>query len=257
MMPLPTDSSPHSNGVTSGELDRTPNRTANTGCERVQPDSVNFGLFNEQVQKQVHDLQAGWSTVDGAIAELTRVFVKYEKIVGVVSDRRSKDTALETEIHDLKIKNEGIWEHIKTDREAHQKEMSVTNRKHEEELADLQTQADAGAREKKTYEKMQRRLADQHEKEREDMERDLQRKRVQLEQENSAKIAALEKQKGDLETAQARLERELSEKTSERDQEKDARETMQREANTKIGTLEKILHEINAQYHMENRPSHF
>lgn len=250
-MSLPTDN------LIAGDSSRVPNGTASTGSENAQLEAVDFGIFNEQVGHGVQNLRAGWSTVDGAVTELTRAFNEYKQIVSVVGQRHGKDAVLEKEIHDLKIQKSGIWDHIQQDREKYEAELSDVRRKHEDEVAALQTQADAGIREKKTYEKMQTQLAIQHEKDKRSMEDEFQQRRAHMEQESSAKITDLEKKNLGLEAVEARFKRELNEVSVERDREKAAREGVEKESESQIRALGKALHEIEVPYQTEYRPSHF
>lgn len=250
-MSLPTDN------LTAGDSSREPNGIAGIGSENAQVEAVDFGIFNEQVGHGVQNLRAGWSTVDGAVTELTRAFNEHKQIVRVVGQRHGKDAVLEQEIHDLKIQKKGIWDLIQQDREKNEARLSDIRRKHDDEVAALQTQADAGAREKKTYEKMQTRLAAQHEKDKSSMEAEFQQRRARMEQESSAKITALEKKNLGLEAVEARLKHELNEVSVERDREKAAREGVERESKSQIQALGKALHEIDVPYQTECRPSHF
>lgn len=260
VMSPPTVGSPgpsQPNGVVRGESGPSPDGTVNPSSDAVPLKAANFGMFNAEVRKEVESLQAGWSAVDGAITALTKVFNNHENIVKTVGDRYGQDAALEQEIRDLNLKKDGIWECIEKDRKAHQRQLLEINRKHEAQLAALQTQADAGAQEKAKYKQMEVQLANEHDKQKEGMKRELQQKQAQLEEENSAKIATLEQEKANLEAAQGRVKLELGARITDLEQKRDIREAMLTDVRRDNRALEKTLQSINVQYQMESQPSNF
>lgn len=119
------------NGVVRGESSPSLDGTVNPSSDAVLLKAANFGMFNAEVRKEVESLQAGWSTVDGTITALTKVFNNHENIVKTVGDRYGQDTALEQEIRDLNLKKDGIWECVEKDRKAYQRQLLEINRKHE------------------------------------------------------------------------------------------------------------------------------
>jgi len=254
-MSLPSDNLA---GAGAGaDTSQNTNGIAHTDPQNAPLETISFGIFNEQVGHGVQHLRDGWSTVDSAVTELTRAFDEHQRIVTVVGQRHGKDAVLEREIQKLKIQKDGIWDHILKDRENYERRESETRHQHEAEVTALQRQAEAGAQEKKQYEKLQRQLTIQHKNEREEMERDFQQQRARVERETAATVAALEKQKKDLETAGTELRHALNERTTERDQERTTREAQEVEARALIRSLERSLHEINMPYQMDHRPSHF
>lgn len=257
IMSRPADPQTETNDHVGGDSGRTPNGIENTDPESAQIDVLHFGLFHDRVQDEVQRLQEGVAQANSAVAELSNTFTKYGNIVMAVGERYGNDQALEEKIRDLEAANSRIWDNIRRDRIQFEKQESDLQREHAEELSALRAQAEAGEREKEKYKKMERSLKDDHEKTKQRMAKDLDEKKTQLENINAEKIANLEREQKDLETANASLQQELDKMTIERDQEKETRETMQNKARTDIKRLEKELSDITAQYHVDRRPLKF
>lgn len=246
------------NEPVGGDSHRTPNGVENTNYGESAPiNAPNFGIFHVQVEREVQRLQDGLETIGGAIAELTKTFSHHGKIVKAVGERWGNDQVLEEEIHDLKVQNAGIWNNIAKDQRTHEKEISDLKKEHADEVSKLEAEAEAGKQEKDKYEEMERRLADQHNKTMQSMDRDLKQKKAQLEKGNAEKIAALVKAKRELEDAKAKLEHRLEERTKELDQEKETRVTMQDKLSRDVRGLQETLNDINAKYEMDNKPLEF
>ena len=241
-----------------GDSCRTVNGIENTNHGgSAHTDVPHFGIFHDQVQREVQRLQGGLLTVDGAIAELTKTFSQHGEIVKAVGKRWGTDQVLEEEIRKLRAAKDGIWAHVEQDREKYNSMISDLKKEHENEVSMLQAHADAGEQEKKKYEKMERHLQDQHHKALEDMNTQLKQKKTQLEKENTETIVSLRRQKTELENAKAKLEQELKERTKERDQEKETRVTMQDKLWKDIGKLQNTLSDIRSKYQVDKQPSQY
>lgn len=241
-----------------GDSRTTPNGIESTNFdETADIDPPHFGIFHDQVEREVQRFHDGLDTLGDAVAELTKIFRRHGKIVKAVSKRWGKDQALEEEIHTLKVAKAEVWRQVNEDREKHNTEMSNLKRAHADEVAMLNAQANAGKQEKVKYEEMERRLEAQHNKAMQNMDRELKQGKILLEQENAEKIATLGREKRELEDAKAKLEQELKERTKELNQEKETRIIMQDKKGKDIRGLQKTLSDINAPYQMDKKPLQF
>ncbi|RVX74921.1 hypothetical protein B0A52_01198 [Exophiala mesophila] len=241
-------------GGTSGG---TSNRIESSESESTPIDTVHFGIFHDQVQTEVQKLQSSVSAINGAVGELSKTFSKYGNIVTTVGERYEKDQELEEKIQELEVSNNRIWKNILQDRAKYDKDMANQEREYEAKLSTLQAQADAGEQEKRKYVEMERQLEEQHNKAKQKMSRDLQRKTIQLESENAERITNLEKEITELQSDKARVRQELVQRIQERDGEKELRETMQTKLRADVKALEKALTDIKAKYEVEQQPSQF
>lgn len=237
-------------------------------AEISQVKTVHFGCFNDRIQTEVHNLQTGLSTLDGAISELTRQFRKYRKIVSTVGDRYGDDEALMRKIDDLETGNKAIWKQAQDDRDSQRKEVAGLKEQHAKEILDLQAKAEAGNQKKVKYEQKVQELVESHARAQEkrdhelkqktlDLEKEHQQKKEQLEKDNATKIANLEKELKELEETKARLSKELHDRTSERDREKDLRVMVQEKMQNDMTGLQGELTSIKKQYQQEERPLKF
>jgi hypothetical protein len=140
-----------------GDSRTTPNGIESTNYdETTDTDKPHFGIFHVQVEREVQRFRDGLGTLGGAVAELTKIFSQYGKVVKAADQHWEKDQVLEEEIHNLKVENDGIWKHIEKDRKMYKKQMSDLQKGHEGELSKLQAQANAGEQQRKKYEEMER-----------------------------------------------------------------------------------------------------
>jgi chromosome segregation ATPase len=257
-MPQPAVDQSQWNEPVGDDSCRTPNGIESTNrSESAHIDVPHFGIFHDQVQHEVQRLQDGLATVSGAVAELTKTFSQNGKIVKAVGERWGTDQVLEEEIRKLKAENDGIWKHIKKDREKYESKISDLKKKHAEEVSMLQAQADAGEQEKKKFEEMERRRDDQYNKAKQEMDTELKQKKTQLEEENAEEIANLRRETSELEDAKANLEQELKKRTTERDQETQTRVTMQNKLWKDIEVLQNTVSDIMAKYKVDEQPLEF
>ena len=256
-MSQPTVDQVQANGNSGGTSGGTSNRIESSESESTPIDTVHFGIFHDQVQTEVQKLQSSVSAINGAVGELSKTFSKYGNIVTTVGERYEKDQELEEKIQELEVSNNRIWKNILQDRAKYDKDMANQEREYEAKLSTLQAQADAGEQEKRKYVEMERQLEEQHNKAKQKMSRDLQRKTIQLESENAERITNLEKEITELQSDKARVRQELVQRIQERDGEKELRETMQTKLRADVKALEKALTDIKAKYEVEQQPSQF
>ena len=257
-MSQPAAGQPQRNEPVGGDSSRTINgiESTNHGVS-AHIEAPHFGIFHDQVQREVQRLQDGLTTVGGSIAELTETFSQHGEIVKAVGKRWERDQVLEEEIHKLRVEKAGIWALIEQDRENYNSKVSDLKKKHAKEVSMLQAQADAGELEKAKYEEMERRREDQHNKAKQNMNTQLQQKMTQIEKENAETIATLGRGKTELENAKAKLEQELKERTKERDQEKETRAIMQDKLWKDIEELQNTLRDIKAKYQVDTQSLQF
>lgn len=232
--------------------------TAPNGAPNSPPiGAVHFGNFHDEIHEKIQTLRSGMSTVDNAVTGLSNTFGKYQKIVRTVGKRYDNDKDLEDENSELKAANKEFLRMAQEDRDDYEKRITEQKRRHEEEVATLLDQANAGEQEKRRYEEMEKKLTEQHDLLRQKTAKDLKQRKAQLEKENVDKIAALKEEKVALESSKGELEEQLRQRTVERNQEMEARQTMQTTLNAEITKLENALNDIQAKYRVEPRSSDF
>ncbi len=112
--------------------------TEGANAEISQIKSVHFGCFNDRIQVEVQNLQAGLSTLDGAISELTRQFKKYRRLVSTVGDHYGDDESSTKKIEELETGNKVIWKQAQDDRDLHRNEMAKLKEMHAKETDELE-----------------------------------------------------------------------------------------------------------------------
>jgi hypothetical protein len=219
--------------------------------------ATHFGIFHDEIVDKVQKLRDGLAVIDGAVGGLSTTFGKYGEIVTTVGNRYGKDEELVEENRRLEAGSAEIWKHIRADRENYEREKAELQAKHQVEMAALTAQAEAGEQEKKKFEEKKKLLEEKFAKAKQKQESELEQRAKQLETDNAAKIAALEHDKQELQSENARLTTELNERTRERDTEKLTRETMQTKLQGDVTALEKELGDMKAKYQVTSQPSEY
>ena len=229
----------------------------NNGRANSPIDAVHFGLFNDEVREEMQLLRDSIFGADNAMTALSNTFGRYGKIVKTVGERYGNDQMLEERVQELEAANSRIWREMQAQEGSHKEQVSELKRRHEEQLAGLRKQADAGQQEKRRYEEMEERLKDHHERAIQKTAIELNKKKTQLETDNAEKIAALQRDRTALENANSKLQQELGKRTLERDHEREDHEALQNKARTDLKKLEQALADIKGKYEMDLRPSNF
>lgn len=249
------------NGVESAALESPPLEAAH------------FGMFNDEIQGHMANLQTCLSTIKSPISGLEETFKRYNGVVNEVARNYGRYTEMEREIKILENQRDGFNRVQRIDFEQHaaekeelkeshrqeikglrrnnSQEKKDLERSHAEQLSSLEERAQAGEKEKKKFQDLRERLEAQHAADRRQMEREVEQRKTELERASAETIAKLEKERTAVENEKARLEAELDKKSSECEGEK----TMHKRFKERAASLTQTLDSITAPYELENRDS--
>ncbi|KIX97760.1 uncharacterized protein Z520_06538 [Fonsecaea multimorphosa CBS 102226] len=244
--------------ITNGKLDKVsdglPNGVESNDSGPVQFESVDFGLFNEKIHLQVHNLNGGMSAVKSAVEKITETFNQYGEMVKTVDERYSAGQDLEAQVQELEDRNDWLERKMGKMKQSHQVQLRNERIQLEKEISGLKSQAASGQQEKQKYEELIKALRKEHERAIQEVQKGLDLKKTQLEKDNEEHIAKLEAKNKELEKTQTTTERKLEEMTKMRDRERETRETMQSKADAEIQNLKYELASVKAKYEVQRLP---
>jgi chromosome segregation ATPase len=240
----------------NGPIDGNPSANPNA-LDVGTLSATDFGDLRHKVQEEVGRLEAGTEVTKDAILNLAKVFREQEEMIRVVGERWNKDQDLEGEVRRLKATNKEMWEL------RHDKEEQLKAR-----ISELQEAAEAGQKQKQTYDWKTTELKDEYGRKDQTMKRnyeearkrdrkELEEKKTQLETDNADKIATLERQAMELEDTITKLQRDLKEKQKELDKERENNKRIQESMSKDIETWKGKYEEIMAKYAAEEHPPEY
>lgn len=233
-----------------GDTSNKPNVLDSASQYTNDTTATNFGVFNDKVQNEVGRLQSAMETAGDAVCKLAKTFRQHGEMVQIVDERWGKYHELEEEIRELKAASKEMWRH--RDEDARR-------------VRELEEEAHAGQKEKLHYQSLSTHLREEYAKKEQKMKQKLEEearqagkefenKKIQLEADSAEKIAALERQRTELENANTKLKQDLDGKKKELEVEKQSDKRLQESLWQEIGSLKEKLSDIDAKYAVEEQP---
>jgi hypothetical protein len=240
----------------NGPIDGNPSTNPNA-LDVGTLSATDFGDLHHKVQEEVGRLEAGTEATKNAILNLAKVFREQGEMIRVVGERWNKDQDLEGKVRRLKATNKEMWGL------RHDKEEQLETR-----ISELEEAAEAGRKQKQNYEWKTTQLKDEYrqkdqtvkknyEEARNRDRKELEEKKAQLETDNADKIAALERQKMELEDTITKLQRDLREKQKELDKERENDKRIQESMSKDIESWKWKYEGIMAKYAAEEHPPEY
>jgi chromosome segregation ATPase len=233
-----------------GDTSNKPNVLDSANQYTNNTTAMDFGVFHDKVQDEVGRFQSAMDTANDAVGKLAKTFRQHGEMVQIVDERWGKYQELEKENRELKAASKEMWRHRNEDASR---------------VKELEEEAHAGEKEKLHYHSLATHLRDDYAKKEQKMKQTFEEKarqagkefenqKIQLETENAEKIAALVRQRTELENANTKLKQDLDGKKKELEVEKESDKRLQESLRQEIGLLKGKLNDIDAKYAVKEQP---